>query len=347
MKKYLTFNGWKGGLAVVIMSFLLGAFLPSCHDMEDWNNDPRGNFDALWKVVDEHYCYFGNKDVDWDAIYAEYSAKVNSHTGATELFDICSQMLDRLRDGHVNLSSGFQTSYYRRWWSEYPQNYNRRLIEENYLDFNYKSLGPCYYAILKSNVGYLRIGSFASGIGEGNLDNILYYLRNCTGLVIDIRDNGGGQMTAIETYARRFIQERTLAGYISHKTGPGHNDFSEPYAYFYEQPPQQRVMWYKPVAVLVNRSTFSAANQFAAFMKCLPQVKLVGDLTGGGSGMPLSLEIPCGWGIRMSACPMLDPQGHTTEEGVAPSDGCRINMTPEGIQAGRDAILDFAIELLK
>lgn len=322
---------------------LMTASVISCHKIEEWDNDAPGNFEALWKVVDEHYCFFGDKDIDWQKIYEEYRPQVNRRTTNYELFDICAEMLSRLEDGHVNLSSSFQTSYYRKWWSDYPQNYDERLVQQYYLGFNYLQVGGVYYAILPENVGYIRWGSFQSTLGEGNLDQILYHFRNCLGLIIDIRDNGGGMMTSAETLVSRFLSEKTLAGYISHKTGPGHNDFSEPYAFYYTPPGEDRITWHKPVAVLVNRSTFSAANHFTAVMKYLPSVYIVGDRTGGGSGMPLSLEIPNGWSIRMSACSLLDPKGVSTETGIEPTPGCKVDIDPQLATQGIDTMLDLAI----
>ena len=77
----------------------------ACHGVDEYAADPRGTFEALWHTVDEHYCFFADKDVDWDAVYAQYSPHVSDEMNSYELFDICSQMLDELRDGHVNLSS--------------------------------------------------------------------------------------------------------------------------------------------------------------------------------------------------------------------------------------------------
>ena len=34
------------------------------------------NFEALWKIMDEHYCFFEYKDVDWNDVYARYSVQV-------------------------------------------------------------------------------------------------------------------------------------------------------------------------------------------------------------------------------------------------------------------------------
>lgn len=170
-------------------------------------------------------------------------------------------MLNELRDGHTNLTATFNTSYYRKWWSDYPENYSARLVEEHYLNFNYLSTSGIDYAILPENIGYMRYGSFGYTIGEGNLDQILFYLNSCDALIIDIRDNGGGNMTNVETLVRRFITERTLVSYISHKTYPGHKDFSKPYAYYFDPAESGRIMWGKPIAVLTSRGDLQRSQQ--------------------------------------------------------------------------------------
>ncbi len=330
----------------LILPLLTLIIAGACHEIPQYADNPRGNFDALWRTIDEHYCFFREKNIDWNDIYARYSPMVSDKMTQEELFIVCAQMLDELRDGHVNLSSSFNTSYYRKWWSDYPQNFNARIIEEHYFNFNYRQTGSVIYGILTPNIGYMRIPSLAYSIGEGNLDNILYYLRTCDGLVIDLRDNGGGSMTAVETIVARFITERTLAGYISHKTGSRHDDFSEPYPYYYEPAGQGRILWGKPVAVLTNRSTFSAANNLVSLMKLLPNVSIVGATTGGGSGMPFSSELPNGWSIRFSAAPVLDPLGNTTEFGIDPTESCAVDLDPQAALSGHDTILDLAISIL-
>lgn len=318
-----------------------------CNSIEDYDNNNLGNFDALWTFVDQHYCFFDQKDIDWDSIGERYREEAARCASQRALFNVMARMLDELRDGHVNLSSWFDTSYYRKWWSEYPQNYDARIVEQNYLAFDYHNLGSTYYGILMpANIGYLRIPTFASGLGESNIDAILSYFRLCSGLIIDVRDNGGGDLTNVEPYVRRFITEPIVAGYMVHKNGTGHDDFAKPYQYTYTPAPRPRQLWTKPVAVLVNRSTFSAANNFAGIMKTLPQVILVGATTGGGSGMPMSSELPNGWGVRISACRILDPAARDTEFGVEPTGGYAVDMTPEQIAAGRDVIIDTAIEAL-
>ena len=96
--------------------------------------------------------------------------------------------------------------------------------------------------------------------------------------------------------------------------------------------------------MLTNRSVFSAANDFAVMMRALPGVKLVGDHTGGGSGLPMSSSLPNGWSVRFSACPMFDAQRQQTEFGIAPD--VSVSLTDETMDANRDAIIETAREIL-
>lgn len=339
----------KNILLTVTFTVSLGGAV-SCVDQPDYGKHPYdtyANFDALADIVEDRYCFFEEKDINWQALCRQYRSQINDSTTSAELFFIMSDLLDNLKDGHVNLSSAFNTSYYKKWWTDYPQDFNKRTLEEYYLGFKGLQTSGMRYGIMTKpdTIGYIYYPSFSTEVGAGNLDYVLAALQPTKGLIIDIRDNGGGLLSNVPTFVSRFIDKKVTGGYIRHKTGPGYSDFSSPYEFNYEPCGENHINYLgKPIAVLTNRSCFSAANDFVAVMKTLPQVEIIGARTGGGGGLPFSSELPNGWSIRFSACPIYDPNGEITEYGIDPSPGCEVHCNPVDLAEGKDAILDFALE---
>ena len=327
--------------AMLGMLLLTACLLDSCIDEEEFGDDPSGNFEALWRIMDEHYCFFEEKGVDWNEVHTRYARQVNDQLTESQTFEILTNMLSELRDGHVNLYSTFDIGRYWAWHEDFPANSSDTLIRR-YLGTDYHIATGLKYRILDDNIGYIRCQSFASNLGEGNLDQIMKYLLPCNGLIIDLRDNGGGMVTSAEQLAARFTNEELLVGYMQHKTGKGHRDFST----MEEQHlrPSKGIRWQKRAVVLTNRTVFSAANEFVKYMKCCPKVEIVGDQTGGGAGLPFSSELPNGWSVRFSACPMYDRDRHSTEGGILPDH--QVALRESDLMHGEDTIIEYARELL-
>lgn len=317
----------------------------SCIDAEEYNDDPLGNFEALWTIIDEQYCFLDYKaeeyGLDWDEVHERYRKDIVSTMTEKDLFYVLGNMLEELKDGHVNLYSGFDVARYWSWYEDYPKNFSDS-IQRIYLGKDYHIASGIKYKVLDDNIGYLYYESFSDAIGDGNLNDMLTELAICKGLIIDIRNNSGGQLTNASKLAARFTNEKILTGYILHKTGPGHSDFSDPYPIYLE--PSNDIRWQKPVAVLTNRSAYSATNDFVNTMRQLPLVTIIGDKTGGGSGLPFSSELPNGWSIRFSASPMLDPEMNHLEFGIDPD--IYVNMTEEDMKRGKDTIIEYARQFL-
>ena len=328
---------------LVILSTLL--LLASCVSEDEFSNTPQGNLDALWQIVDEHYCFFPDKareyGLDWQECHHRYSAMLTPTMTKEQLFEVCGKMLAELRDGHVNLASPFNVARYWDWYENYPVNYSDSL-QRVYLGTDYRLTCGIRYTILPDNIGYLAIPTFDGSVGSGNLDAIFTYLRLCDGLIVDVRNNEGGLLTMAQDVTACFVNEKTTVGYIAHKTGVGHDSFSQPEAV--KLTPAEGMRWQKPVVVLTNRRTYSAANAFVSYMKDLPQVTVVGDRTGGGAGLPYNNELPCGWTVRFSACPTYDIHMVSTEGGIEPA--YRINLLASDFVRGKDTIIEFARQLL-
>ncbi len=328
-----------------LLTYLLPALLlTGCVEEDQFSNSPMGNYDALWSIIDERYCFFEQArqqhGLDWDDVYHKYKPQVQAAESNAELFDIYGNMLRELKDGHVNLTSDYGTTYYWDWSLNHPLNFSDSL-QRNYLGNDFRLTNGIKYTTLPSNIGYMYVGSFESSISSDNVSLMLLRLAESKGIIIDIRNNGGGMLTSAEELAAHFVSGKTHCGYIQHKTGKGHNDFSSPEKLYIEP---NGVIWKKPVVVLTNRAVYSSANHFVMLVKPLPQVVVMGDKTGGGSGLPLNSTLPNGWTVRFSACPILDIEGKHTEFGIAPHE--EVQITSADWNSGRDTIIERAIELI-
>jgi len=328
-----------------IVTCLVWVFmLTSCHTSEEMNysSDPVTNVEALWQIIDTRYCYVEEKNVDWNAIHETYLAKaaqLPKQQTEIALFDLCAEMLNLLQDGHVNLYSPFDRSYSTEWYDSYPANFNSSL-QQKYLK-NYRIAGSLYYCTIDNDsIGYVYYSSFSNSISAGNIAWLLNSFKDCKGLIIDVRNNGGGSLTNSYLLSSPFFTEDRLVGYWQHKTGPGHHDFSE-MEELRSDASLCRAKWSRPVAVLTNRRCYSATNSFINIMRYADNAVIVGGTSGGGGGMPMSYELPCGWLVRFSSVRMYDADKKDTEQGIDPDVFVNIESTD------KDDIIEKAIELIK
>jgi len=325
-----------------LILIILALSLMSCikDDEPQFSNTKQGNFDALWYVIDTRYCYLDYKNIDWDSVRIAYEPQLSQITNKYALFDLFAQMLAVLKDGHVNLISEFDMSRYWKLYTDYPDNFNSSIIyKQKYLGDNYRIAGGLRYArIADEQVGYIYYGSFSSGFSGANIVSIIQQFADCKGIIIDVRDNGGGTLTYAESLASYFFDTDQITGYICHKTGNGHSDFSEPLPII----TKGNQLWDRKVAVLTNRMSFSATNDFVCRMQYAPHAIIVGDRTGGGGGLPFSSELPIGWSLRFSASPSFDRDMNQIEDGIEPT----VKIDMDTTDNNNDAIIDKAVELI-
>ena len=158
----------------IIQILLLLCCLPiqtGCIGEDDYADDPVGNFEQLWKIIDERYCFLDSKGIDWDAVHEKYSKLIVPGMSNDDLFDKLSEMLYILKDGHVNLSSAKRVSYYDAWYQGYPWNYREDILYQYYLGSaskDYYTSAGMKYKIFDNNIGYIRYESFSSGVGDAD-----------------------------------------------------------------------------------------------------------------------------------------------------------------------------------
>ncbi|MEM6299491.1 MAG: S41 family peptidase [Bacteroidota bacterium] len=291
-------------LKQTLLWLVLGLMCFSCENLffeeEVETADPFTNFDYLWQECDEKYAYFTLKNIDWLAVRERYRSQLHEGMSQDSLFNVMGAMLSELRDDHTNLISPFNISSFGvRYLGQ--DNFDFRLIEDKYIGTDYYRSGPFIHDFLaQKQVGYIRFPAFSGAVDNFNLDFILNRYRDTQGLILDLRENGGGSPRDMFNILSRFIDQETIVYYSRIKNGAGKDDFSEALPASLEPSTGIRYSPEKKVIVLTDLGTYSAGSFTALATKALPNVILVGDTTGGGLGLPNGGQLPNGWLYRFS-----------------------------------------------
>ena len=311
----------------------------------DESTDPVNVFDYLWNKVDQQYAFFDVKGVDWDSVREVYLPMVSDDMGKDSLFRVCAAMLNTLQDGHTNLISSFDVSrndsvYYRMI---VHKNIDPDVVTMNYLTLNHHTTGAfSHNAIRNGRVAYIRYSSFENAINESALKSIANRYKDCDGMILDLRQNSGGSIDNIRMLLSIFDNHKQPLYSTQIKSGPGHNDFSELTTVCATDTCILETPYTKPVAVLIDRGSYSATSFFAICTMAYDNIRLFGDYSGGGLGLPNGGVLPNGWTYRFSITRTLALDGQNYENGVPPTE--RVILDPVCTTQGIDNVIEAAAD---
>lgn len=314
---------------------------------EDMAVDPVEMFDQVWEDLDLRYSHFILKpDVDWQALREEYRPRAAAAKNNQELFDAICDMFVELKDGHVNLMAPNDTCSYNGWYQPYPHNYEPLRIQTQYLTTGPHQLAGrrIEYGMLRDNIGYIHLASFAGSGWADDIDVALQNLKDMKALVLDVRDNGGGSSQSGEQIAGRFTTGSYKYGRYQYRNGPAHDDFTAEADLMVK--PAGNEHFSGPIALLTNRRCYSACESFTLAMRELPQVVSFGDTTGGGLGNPVFRELPNGWLYRFPVWIETTTDGERLEGKGIPPD-VPVTFTTDDFVLGFDTIMRAAIRHLR
>ncbi|MDQ3290453.1 MAG: S41 family peptidase [Bacteroidota bacterium] len=334
------------------ISFLFLVFtLNSCEEVlvgPESPNNPEENFEKLWQEFDRLYGSFEVKKIDWNAAYQQYRPLVKSTTSDAELFSIMVNMLTPLDDNHVFLRPLRTTGLPpfsggilgRKTFEDFDKSVAERYLTQR------KTYGDAIvYGKLSAKIGYINLLHFENDyiFYVNALENILDELRDTKGIIIEMRENGGGEDRVSQHIANRFASEKHLSFTSRLRNGPKHSDFG-PTLKFYTEP-KGSYQFTKPVVVLTRRATFSSGETFVLAMKQNKNVTIVGDSTGGAIPDAMRRELPNGWVYRVPIADVRGPKGESYEGiGIAPD--ILIKNKKSELDAGKDAALEKAMEII-
>ena len=235
-------------------------------------------FDELWNGVNKRYVCFSNTDVDWDAVYAKYRGQISDETNESQLFSVCCEMLAELKDGHVSLRT--ETREWSSWRQIDEDTNDLPYLAPYYLGFYetgiIKKTGRmCYNTIRNGAIGYIVYSSFRSDVSDDQVLEVLGVFKDCQGLILDLRGNGGGFFLNGVTLLNYLPGEKEL--YKSYVRYNGiRDDLLEKGTAFKPSIKDESMIWHKPFIVLIDNRSYSATSLFAMCAKECENVRIVG-----------------------------------------------------------------------
>ena len=189
-----------------------------------------------------------------------------------------------------------------------------------------------------STVGYIHMGN----INTAQVDSALSIVKNATGIVMDVRNYPRGTMYLFAQFfnpdARPFVRFTAVD-----PTYPGQLVWRTPMT---AGRPSNLDYFRGRVAILVDERTQSHAEFSVMALRTSPQNKVIGSQTAGADGNITWLSLPGGIRTLFTGLGVYYPDGRPTQRiGIVPD--IEVRPTLEGLRAGRDEVLERAVEYIQ
>ncbi|MCE3198798.1 S41 family peptidase [Paenibacillus sonchi] len=219
---------------------------------------------------------------------------------------------------------------------------------------------PVEGQILKENYGYVKIRYFLPGATQSEPAKALedtikeFQEKQVKGIIIDLRDNPGGDDDLVAQMAGHFVNRKRIFEYVSYynrNTGRFEINRAETRTV---QP--SRIYFPGKIAVLINHNTASSGEGLPLFLKGMPNVKIIGFTSTNGSfgivSAPIEMKLPEGYVVQFPDGRSLNQdqkiQGDSDERGqggAAPDITVPMNRQTFKMKVieGQDVELDYAL----
>ncbi|MCC7001822.1 MAG: S41 family peptidase [Gemmatimonadaceae bacterium] len=320
--------------------------------------EPRQIYQLIVRAFDRHYASFDARQMDWAAHKARFAERANALETDEQLFDLLSEMVKPLRDGHVNVTWSGRTfsaaspklrARLRDAWATsgttltegaFVSTWQRTVQESVYplLDPGTRrsgANGALEWGTIADTIGYVRINRF-SGFTAANaerpvqfdsLDAALSRLKRDLAasamFIVDVALNGGGSDPAAQLVASHFADvRRPLLRYEVDRAAPNT---------IYVEPVGRGER--RPVLLLTSEVTASAAEIFVLMMRAFPHVTHIGERTRGDLSSMLPKPFPNAFRVTLPYQRVFDDVGTSFEAvGIPPERS--IVLFPEGDLTG-------------
>lgn len=285
-------------------------------------------YDEIWRLISDHFLY-RDRLANWSSWRHKFDGKMKSRKDAERAINA---MVDSLGDQYTFFRN--RTATARR----HCQGEERNVVTSS---------------ILSGNIGYLRIDTFNSTNTIAETRAALASMSSAQGYILDLRDNAGGCIdTAFGVFAMlnnsgRFVsmrgmseldragEELILERDSSIVAGNGKEQRSVR---------ERNLTGIKPLTVLVNDGTKSAAEMLTGALRDNDRAVVVGERTFGKGIVQRVWEFPDNTSIKISSARFYLPHGDFIHEcGLEPDlvvNGrklARLAKNPESLKFARKA----------
>lgn len=345
-------------------------------------------FESFWFGMNKNYLFWDREKVKWNDIYIKFkplfkSLDLSSPNDLKKSIGYFRAMTDSLHDGHFSIAftpailkdSIVYPSYFRIKNKNIPQ-ISFIKTDTTYLDpgfrfaadNNFSSNGVPLFATcgtINGNILFFQCSSFNlfksynSSIPNSVkpvMDYFFFLLDNSAnlkGIIVDIRNNQGGDINDLNFFVSRLITNPLHFGYTRYKTGNDLLDFS-PWVKSFINPTGKKSLDNLTKVVLADKYSASMSEMVMLAAKALPASFVVGDTSWGATGALLPKEVYNSgqfsisgfMNVRQSSISFkfIDDQ---TYEGIGFPPDYQIASTTADLVAGRDKQLEKAISLIR
>ena len=222
--------------------------------------------------------------------------------------------------------------------------WSKNMPPKEHTDFEYKDL--------EDGISFVAINTFGTDEVVDEFKKHMSRICVSEGLIIDVRDNGGGNSDNGDRIVSFLIDKPILNS--PWKT-PQHiaafEAWERPKNWYvgeveYVEPCEEMERFCGPIVVLMGTESFSAADDFLVLLHSSKRATLVGSKTGGSTGQPLQFEFDYGVNGRICTKRNTYPDGREFV-GVGVIPDVEVHPSPADIAAGHDVVLEKGIEVLK
>ena len=196
------------------------------------------------------------------------------------------------------------------------------------------------YKMLDNNIGYIQVSSFYEVTGEQFVEAVINLdTSGMEGLVVDLRDNGGGLLDIAVAMLDYMLPEGKIV-YTEDKDGNVTSEYTSTAEYQFA----------KPLVVLVNGYSASASEIFAGAIKDHGIGTVVGTTTYGKGIVQRMFPLDDGSAIKLTIAKYFTPNGNDIHKvGIVPDVEVELDVDAYRESDGeKDNQLDAAInEILK